>query len=914
MRRLEELQNIRAELGWIELAGWLHNFGKLSPHFVRRSGYDDEWLKSPDAEMNADPPLTPAQVNHIINTQGRLGTATLRELLEGFRGPANSGLVGLIALCHGEASGAEKRSAGREKEGLPGPDKFREQPKDFPRYGVTSFGYSSCFYHDENELKKIEKVAIDKAKEAASKIERGGLVDWSELETELRKGLADGRLPIVDVRIADMGKMVAGLMKAAVAEDYLLQRATPPDLNKDVLWRIVRVAMDGPTFIARGSRLADVAGRQQILRESIERLVRQFETELCFGNLVYKDEYGPCFLICGSKDWDAQLEDAIARQWHEPLETGRPGASEEAQIALQCSDAFRRGEVGAYAHQLGLLLKKPVPAATPSLESVRAEWNGKNVEICASCALRPVGPSKQGRDRRQCDTCGNWRSGRVKKWLDEPQSTIWLSEVADNNGRLAVISASFGLEPWLEQGAHTQGNGYLESTVFLERPGHPPRNIAPSTARVRRLTETALEFWQDVEEAVQDRLHAPAQKRALLSGTTGDGTPAENHVYDLVHKSSGMRIAAVWHAGQFIVVENLARLPDMRKTVYQSGATYTVYEASGYASLPSEREKVCEFTVSKPVQQKDPYVPYLPLMLSPRTYQFTVPAAVAMEIAEFIAAKFAREMGRVSDRLALQMTVVAADSGTPFRAVIDAARRGQSRPHTVETWRIQDIQTERREPEANTIEERPANRIHIRFDNGVSRSVPAIFEMPTTEARFALDDYFPYFRLSEGGLAHVTELVPGDRVLVEPSTFDFEFLDSASRRFEMFYEQDVDGTVRRRKGRDPIEDRSHRPYPIECIGELREIWRLLDARLATRQMKLLDGRLAEKQTQWQQTRGELDPAFTEAVIANLEPKPGADPHRKAQRTQLAAAARRGLLGDAIEIGLGIEKREQEKKQ
>jgi hypothetical protein len=57
-------------------------------------------------------------------------------------------------------------------------------------------------------------------------------------------------------------------------------------------------------------------------------------------------------------------------------------------------------------------------------------------------------PSKE----KPCEICKERRKGRLNLWLDdkEDSNSIWISEVADANDRVALVTMSLDIEPWLD--------------------------------------------------------------------------------------------------------------------------------------------------------------------------------------------------------------------------------------------------------------------------------------------------------------------------------------------------------------------------------------------------------------------------------------------------------------------------------
>jgi hypothetical protein len=279
---------------------------------------------------------------------------------------------------------------------------------------------------------------------------------------------------------------------------------------------------------------------------------------------------------------------------------------------------------------------------------------------------------------------------------------------------------------------------------------------------------------------------------------------------------------------------------------------------------------------------------------------------------------YSARMARVRNRLGLHLAVIFADSAQPLRALLDAARRAQTVPRRTDRLRVSSAVHEFRvDP---LIGGSVPRRTQVEFERNPGWSVPTAYDF-TTEVEMknpkpnwgqrgiTPDDYFSYFE-TDAGLRHATELEAGQHVQVERSTFDFEFLDSASRRFEISYE-DHSGNRRRTPGE--LEHRSHRPIALERLHELRAISNLLTERLATRPMKILEGLLAAKQRDWGMERENVPAEFVRNVLANLELLPDRPPFVDSERDWLVRAFHDGLLQDALEIHFGVEKGSEEDK-
>jgi hypothetical protein len=143
---------------------------------------------------------------------------------------------------------------------------------------------------------------------------------------------------------------------------------------------------------------------------------------------------------------------------------------------------------------------------------------------------------------------------------------------------------------------------------------------------------------------------------------------------------------------------------------------------------------------------------------------------------------------------------------------------------------------------------------------------------------------------------HICDLEPGDQVSFLPSTFDYEFLDTTARRFEVSY--DASG---QRRG----PERRQRPYLLEQLDELEQAWQDI-SRLSKSQIHAVISTIETKREMWQKPSG-----------AGALALPGADVFRQfvcdtlreagVYSDSLERAALSGMLRDALEIHLEIMK-------
>jgi hypothetical protein len=321
------------------------------------------------------------------------------------------------------------------------------------------------------------------------------------------------------------------------------------------------------------------------------------------------------------------------------------------------------------------------------------------------------------------------------------------------------------------------------------------------------------------------------------------------------------------------------------------------------------------------------YVPAIPILAEPRTFMALVPAKSALAVAQAIKAKYEREMGKVRNRLPLTLGVVYAGRRTPLAAVLDAGRRMLSRrPMADSRWQVaagvelQDIAPDDGWPKRVLVSLRRDDRqIHVKVSTVMGDGDTRDVWYPYWQVAGKPADRNRWFVGPDGGhWVHVCDLRPGDTVTFTPSTFDFEYLDTSARRFEVAY-----GTDGLRLG----EDRPQRPYLLEQVDDIQAVWQLIKPKkqaaqepsLSTTQIKALETLIQAKRSEWLKHPDEQCPNARETfrqfcrdalATAGWNGKKWKDLSSD-DRNLLEEAAVRGMLADALELHLTIAKEEEE---
>lgn len=322
-------------------------------------------------------------------------------------------------------------------------------------------------------------------------------------------------------------------------------------------------------------------------------------------------------------------------------------------------------------------------------------------------------------------------------------------------------------------------------------------------------------------------------------------------------------------------------------------------------------------------------------MAEPQQFMALVPAKRAMEMAAHIRKEYEMQFSRVKNRLPLHLNLVFFNRRQPLYAALDAARRMLQRPSKInEIWRIEKIgEAEDRDIQCHS-QGRSGNRVRALrlYQISTGNATASLRHTFNTLVSYdtgdpnVIDEWYPYFFVSSASsnnpleqralrfkaplpegktmteLVHVMELFEGDEIYYAPSTFDFEFLDVATRRFELFYDQEG--------RRLPRIDEAYptRPYLLEDLDHFQTLWNEI-SRLSTTQIKQLQQEIENKRQAWQLETPD-DPvlcAFAEHILRSAFGKEWAGIVARI-RERLIEWAVSGKLNDLLELFMEILKK------
>ncbi len=830
----------------------------------------------------------------------------------------------LLILSHGEMSGAEKIDKDEAaKRGLPAAQKVGWK---FMRK-ATAFGYEAAPLQID-KLPERRRALVDQAIVVlpAPATHRAALLRVAA--DSLEAGLGDTQWPINEITLWDYASTIASLFKSAVAKAVIEDKLPKCD---EVQWRFLSIRYNGLDYLSRAHHVSDLLARQKALQAALDEVKVLIEVDCPLGNEVYRDENGsvlvvPHVSVDGAEDIlklpvgegvdSPRLEQELLRQF---TETGKEPLASELVPTVSLSGAVR-GKGLRLTDVKGW--ERPSSFANPAEIARIWEETEKHGDICTVCGVRPqgYGASKlwweghlqkgsehragefpefcqicKAQSRSLCCVCMDRRDERSDDWANNKEGlfkqTIWVDEVADNDGRLALVVGRFELDGWL--------SGRLIPTMMKDA----------SFARVRRCWETTRKFWEDIEAKLPDLVGGYTRERLVLTPATPLSL-GRYHAYDL--EINGRYLSVVFAPdsvtgakGCLLTADNLdyaqqlLAVGDLR--AHLTGRSFPLHEPSGHGSQRRRRVTV-KIDDAPPVADELRYAPAITILSEPALYLALVPADKALTVAQHIREKYELEMARVRDRLPLQVGLVFAPRRTPMRALLEAGQWMLKLP--LERWERWQVM-----PVGGALSGQGCRRLS--FDSGVTWEVPVrMGDYQDATAPGTADDWYPHFLTEEPQagvelkLKHARDLTNGDEVLVRPSRFDFEFLDTTGRRLEISY----DGAGKRR-------GLPTRPFLLEKLGDFDGLWQALTGgarKLGKSQLQNFEGALIERVAAWHggdlnaALRDEVFQQFAEDTLHRLD-QGWWNSLQAEQKQALERAARDGSLLDLLDLRMHILK-------
>jgi len=774
----------------------------------------------------------------------------------------------------------------------------------------SPFGYEKEKIHELNT--KLENVL--KGFNLSYKNSQNFIIFIKTLEKNFCLAAGDTRRPINEINLWDWSSIVAALFKAALAGALLGNKPKPENLK----WRLLSIRFNSEVIVGNVSKIPVLIAREKWLTEGLDKVKTLLEKKYSLGNEVYRDENGSIFVVPDVADLLKIVDSGSSNKTLEELISEELGYDGEVVASLSISESWwgqkpsssnnsLQDEIPPIAEMLKTILHSPPNPNTVKMwwkEAIEKTQNKRinNPEVCNISWIRPQGSSKKAFSKKVSDYWAEKVQKRAEKWVEKRDTTIWMDEVSDLNGRVCLFVGKFNLDEWLSP------DGYIK-TLLVKAPDNNLGNDfqkKPSFARIRRIWETTNTFWKDIKNDFKNTI-GTINSRLRISGEfesiTGTEFPREYNAYKAKINDHQFNIF-YQKDNEYIIIENLQRLAKKMGADLQQWEKHE--NSIEYIKNCLSRCNDIKIYRSEGDQRKEPiglvsnykikidsisYIPSIVIFCEPSLFMALIPANKSLKLMEKIKKKYEKEMGKVRNRLSLILGMVFARAHTPLVALLDAGRKMLKNTIGEMKWVLDE------DAKLNGTE------CILSFNNGITWRVPVKMGDGVTDDKWYPNFYVKNvpnngssaFKGPKGWLVHVKDLKKECEVSVTPSKFDFEFLDSSSRRFEVSYDENGN--------RNDIT-KSERPYFLEELDDFTKIWKILSEKLARSQIKHIIGIIETKRKEWlPEDKNDVFKNFIHDVLHNANWKGGIPVNVEF----LENAAFTGKLKDIVEFYMNILK-------
>lgn len=449
----------------MEAIGWLHMAGKAHPDFFRcqagvKNGYKyKQWYKQADFEWNV--------FFQSIKTPYESKILFPESMDEFFISHTNKGpgILGLLQAAHGLVSGVEKNLPNKTSEYL--------KQSESHMWLSSSFGYPvrnllsdrPSILKEEGWPKLIKSVdeflsELKTLNESCTEVKKWW--DWREkvigsdgyLRKTFTETLAETRLPNNDVTLWDQSYVTAALFKSALA-GALLHKEFPWEdkgLKDKICWSLLSVGIGADNYEMRSVRIGDSIGSKHEINTFFEKVREFIEVNLAVGAMLYKDDSVIVFSF-PELNTNVSHDSKDSQDFYAYIKKTIDAYAQESNFETppHCIISPSSRSLLHLSQQLKDIRKKLAIPVHRNWEI--AKNNVLNGHICPVCQVRFNGNPND--KQKPCTVCSERRICRLDAWQSGElgSDTIWLSEVADENDRLAVITMSLDLDSWMD-GSH----------------------------------------------------------------------------------------------------------------------------------------------------------------------------------------------------------------------------------------------------------------------------------------------------------------------------------------------------------------------------------------------------------------------------------------------------------------------------
>ena len=351
----------------------------------------------------------------------------------------------------------------------------------------------------------------------------------------------------------------------------------------------------------------------------------------------------------------------------------------------------------------------------------------------------------------------------------------------------------------------------------------------PSPSRLMRVWNNTKEFFEDLRKYICEE-SLPIERYVLMIDKTSKKLDKRAWKVEISVEGKKRTGEIVFDGKDCITVT-----PHINKFIEDNKNTQLKIKVI-------DRGEYTENEFSAKFKEKRIVRGYRIISISPNMFMFLVPASKVFNLVIEIKKRYMEQFGKVYGKLPLNVGVVYFKRKTPFFAALDSARRFKE---------VFKFDKEEGYISGSVNEDYPYLHLRIKV-----KGKEILWKVNYTLGDGEIDYYHPYILVGEGGIAlsdmrvkHVLSLEKGEKIKIYPSYFDFEYLDTTRRRFDIILEKE-------KRPHRIFGEKGSRPYYMEEINNFKKLWEIFcgnnsqKKKINTSQIQNFESVLISKIEEW----------------------------------------------------------------
>jgi hypothetical protein len=662
------------------------------------------------------------------------------------------------------------------------------------------------------------------------------------MEMYLSSALAETRLPTNDVSLWQHSYSTASIFKAILAGRLIAAGCKGKDGGKimcdnpellladedgDLAHYRANLSFLGirwseEKLLSRSVRPKDILARRARLFNLMEAIKKEVEIAFCLGNEFYRDRNGICFLIPSANqivDDGYNLVEDIKDTTHNLLNIVESHLNSNNYFPGDLHYKILQKDVGIQVLGLTDIISEnddrvDVLISGPVKPGWIESWknSGSNKEICTRCGLRPTKlvPSSMGSqmdESKICDFCSrlllegkdirNYSKDMRRQFLGFDEDASFFTYETDNllpkdteNPRLALVQGIFDLRP------------FISGSAFCSLLARRPEDYSKSPGKGDK--SVTVDNWDGFLNGVKDALE---NIRNRNNETVLHTLQQVFHDTFLGTKKDG-RVPGKdeWEKLRNYIEQIVLKSPfPQGLEKHQMAALYALRQHPAPSRI-TRMWKTTEYLCRQPIAWcEENHVRYFPVGFDPGRFLILIPANRAWQLLQAAYKSYLDNVGRVRHLLPFHLSVSVFSKKFPLYIGIDSMQR------------FAKLQLNNRLAPASWVlkeKEKMKKSYVLKWFDQQGREIS--WNMPIIMPNGREERFFTQFWIDgKKWPIGINEIEKGSKAFIWPSTFDYEVLDSSTRRYDIRFSE-----CGNRRPHLFCGEKGPRPYPLENL----EIW------------------------------------------------------------------------------------------